>query len=173
MINPDNFGFTVGYKESNYTAGLNIRRAISNKLSIVSGLNYLKQEISKSLICPVCDFSIDALPLQESQRYLQIPIGAAYTVGKKRFRTEFELGIFNNLLVSGSSKDILGNESPKGYYLSRYLGGKVRYQFTKPLDFFLGYRGIRNITSPFSTEFALKSNSLVLGVAISIGSSSS
>ena len=157
----NNIGLLVHYDRSNYTAGVNTRWTNNQKLFLVSGIGYSKQEITKSFNCDNCGIS----PLRENQRYLQVPLGVSYRILKSKLSPEVESGILNNLLFGSNTNDILGNETPKGFYLSAYLGGRINYQAYEYLGFSFGYRRMNSLTPVFSDDFTFRSNSYFVGIA--------
>lgn len=158
-------GYFVNYSEFNYTTGINVRYQFLENLSLRTGMNYSNQEVSKTFSCPVCGFVGDVIPVVDVQRYLQVPIGVSYDVMTGKLRPALELGALNNILVAGEVDDILGSESPAGYYLSSYAGARLYYQVSKKVDLVVGYRYSRSLMTPFESDFSLTSNSINFGLA--------
>lgn len=157
--------FNIQYTEFNYTTGINLKRQISKKLSVLTGLNYSNQEVSRSFVCPVCDVAGDVLPIVNKQRYLQIPFGISYQAISKRFSPVFETGLLNNFLVASDVDDIVGNESPGNYYLSGFIGTRLHYQIFAKIGINIGYRFSKSFTDVFESDFDYLSNNFTIGVS--------
>lgn len=123
----DYIGYAIKDHKSNYTVTVDFEYAITNKISILSGLNYTYRKLTAQWYCAVCDW-IGPWPEPErfTQQFLALPLAGRYYFLNGKIQLFGEAGAINQL---GLTEEL----DERKYLLKGHLASGVGYRIWKNL----------------------------------------
>lgn len=166
-------GYVIERSEYNYSIGFSANYGLSEKLSVLSGINYSNKDVKGAYSCASCFYPADIIiitnyvvaptlqkqrylgyalasslatvvvPSLQKQRYLGIPMAVQFSPLATRLQPTVSAGVVNNILLQNDF------ESQKGYFLEGQIGFGLNYNISQKLNLGLNY----NFRSAFTAIY--------------------
>lgn len=134
-ISPEIPGINISSK-SNHSKGISVERSLSNKFSLVGGINFANRDFYSTLVCHVCG----VVPQTLKQFFIQLPISLKYYFLDGRLKPFSQIGFIQSFTLSNERME--RNAQQNGEFI---LGVDVKILKSWYVSFSGGLQ--RNITS--------------------------